>query len=249
VALEQERETRSLVDRAYLRLKAAIHTGQFQPGTRLREVELGEWLGISRTPIREALNRLESEGMIEAAPRGGRVVTGLDQQRMSEIYAVRDVLEGLAAELAAEHASSAELATLRALLDQQAQTPATDAIALAQQNTAFHDVIYRAARNRYLVIVLRSLENASALLPVPGTTHSVPLPGTTYNFPGRAESALAQHRQLVDALEARDAARAGKIAREHIREAERIRLLMLSGTGAPGQAPAVDGPLARPHAE
>ncbi len=202
---------------AYSNLKAAIHSGRFRAGDRMREAELATMLGISRTPIRDALKRLEANGLLTAAPRRGLIVAELVQEQVTELYAVRDVLEGLAARLAAQHASPAEIAAMRDLLDRQARTKPDDSPGLARLNRLFHDVVYRAARNRYLVDVLDSFESALALLP-----------GTTYVAPGRAASALKEHAAMVAAIGRREPDAAGRFARSHMRAAEKIRVLMIS---------------------
>lgn len=211
----------SRAELAYTNLRAAIHGGRFRAGMRMREAEIADWLGISRTPVRDALKRLENDGLLAAAPRRGLVVAELDQQQVSELYAVRDVLEGLAGRLAAQHVSAAEIAAMRELNDRLARTHAEDLPALARLNRLFHDVIYRAARNRYLINVLDSFESSLALLP-----------GTTYIAPGRPASALKEHAELVDAIERRDADKAESLARHHVRVGERIRQLMISGGGS-----------------
>lgn len=203
---------------AYSKLRAEIHAGRFRPGQRMREAEMAERLGISRTPVRDALKRLESDGLLTTAARRGLVVAELDQQQVAELYAVRHVLEGLAARLGAQHASASELVALRDLLERQTRTRSDDLAALATLNRLFHEVVHRAARNHYLVEVLDSLESSLALLP-----------GTTYMAPGRGEMALEEHTALVDAIEHRDADRAEAVARQHVRAAERIRLQMISG--------------------
>lgn len=205
-------------DIAYSTLRAAIHSGRFRPGERMREADLATWLGISRTPVRDALKRLESDGLLVAAPRRGLIIAQLDQQQVSELYAVRDVLEGLAGRLAAQHATSAEIGAMRELIERQARTRRDDTAALARLNGLFHDVVYRAARNRYLIDVHDGFESSLALLP-----------GTTYMAPERPVSALREHTRLVDAIERRDTEKAEAIARGHIRAGERIRLLMISG--------------------
>lgn len=210
----------SRADIAYTRLKAAIANGSLVPGSRLREAELAEWLGISRTPVRDALKQLASEGLLASAPRRGLVVATLDQQQITEIYALRDVLEGLAANLAARHSSDAEIAALENMVEIQSQLPETDGAGLAQLNREFHNRIYRAARNRYLLQALGSLESALALLN-----------RTTYDYPGRPAIALKEHRLITAAIAARDPETAEKAARTHIRAAERVRLLMLLGQG------------------
>ena len=96
-------------ERAYQQLRGAIQAGQLLPGTRLREVELAESLGLSRTPVREALSRLESEGMVVNEPNRGMMVTRLDASMVSELYVMREVLEATAAALAARHAPDVEI--------------------------------------------------------------------------------------------------------------------------------------------
>lgn len=216
----------SRAELAYTNLRAAIHGGRFAPGERIREAEVAQWLGVSRTPVRDALKRLESDGILTSAPRRGLIVAQLDQQQVSELYAVRDVLEGLAGRLAAQHATSAEVAAMRDLLERQARTRADDLPGLTRLNQLFHEVVSRAARNRYLSSVLDSFQSSLALLP-----------GTTYSAPTRPAGALKEHTDIVDAIEKRDAERAEHLARQHMRAAERIRQLMISG-GDVAAAPA-----------
>lgn len=217
----------SLADVAYARLRGAIEGGRYRAGDRMREADLASWLGISRTPVRDALKRLESEGLVAAAPRRGLVISQLEQQQVSELYAVRDVLEGLAGRLAAQHASTAEIGAMRDLLERQARTHTEDYAALARLNRLFHDVIYRATHNRYLISTLDGFEGSLALLS-----------GTTYVSPGRAKTALQEHGELVDAIESRDHGLAEEVARRHVRAAERIRLQLISG--ALDASPAAD---------
>lgn len=218
VRRETSRDGASRAELAYTNLRAAIHGGRFGPGERVRETDIAEWLGVSRTPVRDALKRLESDGMLTSAPRRGLIVAQLDQQQVSELYAVRDLLEGLAGRLAAEHATAAEIAAMRDLLERQVRTRDDDTAGLARLNQLFHEVVSRAARNRYLSNVLDSFESSLALLP-----------GTTYSAPGRSATALKEHTEIVNAIERRDPARAEHVAREHMRAAERIRQLMISG--------------------
>ena len=99
----------SMGDAAYDALFGAIEQGTLKPGARLREIELSEWVGASRTPIREALGRLEAEGLVSRDPSRGMVVAELDHGLVAELYVMREVLEGTAAALAARHASDAEI--------------------------------------------------------------------------------------------------------------------------------------------
>ncbi len=217
------RPSGSLVRLAYDRLKAAIEGHQFEPGQRMREAEIAEWLGISRTPARDALRQLEAEGLLTAAPRRGLIVATLDHHSVSEIYDVRASLESLAAGRAAQQATPVELAILNENLRRQAEADAEDLSLLLELNSQFHDAIIRASRNRYLVVTLRSLETPLALLR-----------GTTYTAPGRPAEALEQHRQILAAIESRDEEAASRLAGEHVRAAERIRLMSLAESTVSG---------------
>lgn len=206
----------------YVRAKVreAIRAGRYRSGERIRETELAEWLGVSRTPVREALRRLESEGLLVFVPWRGVVVAELDRQQVVELYAMREVLEGTAARLAANHVREAEEAVLEELLDREA-TMANDPDELARINRRFHAALHAAAHNRYLVQMLDSLRNSLALLR-----------GTTLAAPGRAESAHAEHLAILDAIKRRDPEAAEAAGRAHIRSAERVRLMMLEGDDA-----------------
>lgn len=212
---ESASATSSRADFAYTTLRSAIRNGEIQPGERLREIDLAERLGVSRTPVREALKRLETEGLVAFAPRRGLVVAELDQQQVNELYALREVLEGAAAALSAQHASEFEIETLRDLLKRHEEARGnTDA--LVQINSHFHQTIYVAARNRYLLDALSSLRDSLALLRE-----------TTYTVPGRSTAALEEHREIVRAIRWRDAASAEEAARRHIRNAQQARLALL----------------------
>ncbi len=200
---------------AYVSLRGAIRNGQLTPGQRVRETEIAEWLGISRTPVREALMRLEAAGLVQSASHSGFVVNRLDHAEVRELYAMREVLEGMAARLAAQHASYAEILTLRKFLQQHVAAK-DDAQRLAAINLRIHRTIYEAAHNRFLLRALNALSDSLALLGE-----------TTYRAEGRGDSALREHEKVVDAIEARDADAAESVAREHIRESREVRLAMM----------------------
>jgi DNA-binding GntR family transcriptional regulator len=201
---------------AYAKLHAAIQDGTLKPGARLVEAELALWVGASRTPIREALGRLDSEGLIVRDPHRGMIVAELDPSMVAELYVMREVLEGTAAALAARHASDVEIATLRELAKRDRDLGAGDPGLLARNNKLFHETLYRSAHNRYLLRTLSSLREAMALLG-----------NTTLALTGRSDTALDEHEELIAALERRDAAAAEAAARAHIRAAYRARLSML----------------------
>jgi len=201
---------------AYERLHEAIREGALEPGQRLMEIEISAWLRISRTPVREAMRRLLSEGLLEHAANGGLAVTLYDLGAISEFYDTRERLEGAAAAMAAQHADPTELRILSALLDAMRALPA-DPRAHARENQAFHEQIYRAAHNRFLLKSLRALLNF------------VPLLGrTTYHAANRIGEAEREHAEIVDAILARDPARAEHAARQHIRHAYNSRVRVVT---------------------
>jgi len=208
----------SAADYAYAKLHSAIVGRHFAPGKRMREIELASWLGISRTPTRHALSRLEIEGLLEVRPRTGLVVASLDETAMEELYDMRAVLEGAAAAMAAHHASPRELAALEQLVEDEAQLSA-DPGARYRHNLAFHKAIYAAAHNRFLMKSLHALHDAIALLGP-----------TTLSAKGRLPDAAREHRLIVEAITKRDGARAEAAARTHILKAVELRRTMLRST-------------------
>ena len=134
----------------HARLRDAIKAGRYPPGTRVRETEVAAWLNVSRTPVREALRRLQADGLLVFEPWRGVVVAELDQQQIVEFYAMRRVLDGAAARLAAQHASEPELAYMEDCLTAAAPSRG-DADLMAEANRKFHDALFQAAHNRYLL--------------------------------------------------------------------------------------------------
>jgi DNA-binding GntR family transcriptional regulator len=215
---------------AYARLKEAIQAGELKPGQRIREIEMADRLKMSRTPVREALRRLEADGLLTFAPYRGMVIAELDHQAVMELYQMREVLEGTAAGLAARHASEAEIAVLR---DIMASDPGEDGDPqrLATHNRQFHGALYRAAHNRYLLKTLNVLRDAMALLGM-----------TTLSLTGRSDTAREEHAAIVHAIEARDVEGAEAAARAHIRSAQRARIRIMFGDEATSAAATTNGP-------
>lgn len=199
------------------RLRQAIRDGRYRSGDRVREAEVAGWLGVSRTPVREALNRLISEQLLTEHGARGITVVALEEGQVRELYAVRETLEGMAAGLAAVHAGAAEIEIMRACLE-QARARFADADAQHRLNDHLHRSIHGAARNRYVARILGQISSSLDLLR-----------GTTYGLAGRAEAAWAEHRTIVDAIAAHDAAAAEAAARAHLREACRVRLRLVFG--------------------
>ena len=202
----------SLSERAYQRLRTAIATGELKPGQRVMEVEVAEWLQMSRTPVREALRRLESGGMLAVEPRTGVVVASISRQAMLELYVMREVLEGTAARLCARHASDFEIMELEELVKREAQHQGNFE-ALARHNRLFHEAIHRGAHNRYLEKSLEAVNDSMCLL---GPSQML--------IPARAQTAKAEHAELVKYIKKRDADAAEAAARRHVRSAQQQRL-------------------------
>jgi DNA-binding GntR family transcriptional regulator len=200
----------------YTQLRTEIVGRSLLPGERLREVDIAERLGVSRTPVREALKRLESDGLVAFNAARVLVVAELTHNKVMELYAMREVLSGAAARFAAEQASPLEVEHLKQLAGAagSGQT-AEEAAAL---NRRLHDAIARAAHNDYLLRAMMVLSDAMALLG-----------DTTYSVPGRIESGREENQIIVECIVAGDTAGAEEAARQHIRRAGSVRLGMLFG--------------------
>ncbi|MEZ5843517.1 MAG: GntR family transcriptional regulator [Hyphomicrobiaceae bacterium] len=196
------------------RLYERILDGTLPPGTRLKEIELAKRFGLSRTPIREALRKLETQGLATHARNRGMVVAALEPQAVAELYAMREALEGTAAALAARQASDVEIDVLGELVEAD-RAHAADPAYMARSNRAFHAAIHAAARNRYLTKAIQALHEAMALLGP-----------TTLASAARARQSLDEHAVIVAAIRARDSNGADDAARAHVRAAfaERLRL-------------------------
>ncbi len=197
---------------AYSLVLDAIDRGDYRPGDRLVESDLAERFGVSRTPIREALQRLETQSVVA---RDGRslIVASLDHDQLGELYVVRAELEGLAARLAAQHAAPEEIAVLREMVRRDHEI-IDQAAALARSNKRFHRQIHLASHNRYLIQQLEMVHRTMALLS-----------STTLAASGRGARALDEHAAILDAIELRDGDAADAAIRVHISRAFETRLM------------------------
>jgi DNA-binding GntR family transcriptional regulator len=200
---------------AYRRLRDAIRDGSLKPGQRVMEIEMAGWLNVSRTPVRDAIRRLEAEGMLAHEPRNGLVVARLDRQAVMELYVMREVLEGTAAGLCARHASDMEVLDLVDLVATEQQLQG-DAEALLRHNRRFHEAVHRGAHNRYLEKSLLAVSDSMGLLGKP-----------LMLLPHRAKAAIGEHAEIAGAIQAREPGAAEEAARKHVRAAQRERLKRL----------------------
>ncbi|MFV0408961.1 MAG: GntR family transcriptional regulator [Paracoccus sp. (in: a-proteobacteria)] len=196
---------------AYSLIVDAIDDGIYKPGDRLVESELADRFGVSRTPVREALQRLETQSMVK---RDGRslIVATLDHNQLAELYTVRTELEALAARLAARHAAPEELRVLQSMIDEDMRR-LDDAEALSRSNRRFHHQIHLASHNRYLVQQLDIVHRNMALMA-----------RSSLAVDGRPKVALVEHQAIVDALLSGDGEAAEGALRAHISKAFETRL-------------------------
>jgi DNA-binding GntR family transcriptional regulator len=222
------RATGGLAEQAYRAIRNAIQEGQLEAGQRVLELELCAWLKVSRTPIREAMRRLQSDGMLVHAPGGGLSVAQHDLRAVAELYDVRERLEGAAAGMSARFADATEIHMLQAMVETHRQLP-DDPKVHARENTLFHEHIYRAAHNRFLLKSLQDLHDSVVLLG-----------RTTFAAPGRIAEALGEHEAIVAAIARRDEAAAEELARRHVRRGYELRLAAMAEAARAGSQNRVD---------
>jgi len=197
------------VERAYSTIRDGIVSGVYRPGAHLTAQGLAAASGISRTPVREAMRRLQSEGLIQLIPDRGAFVTHLDARDVFRIYDLRVVLEGFAAETAASEATPSQIEGLEALTFEMTQAieaaPSPNVDRVTQINTAFHKLVFAAADNARLEAALASIVE-------------VPLQLRTFRRYGPAEfrRSVNQHMELIQALKARDGIWARSVMVSHI---------------------------------
>jgi len=212
--LKEVTKSRDVTFAVYEQVRTAIQNGQLKIGERVTEVALASKLGVSRTPVRDAISKLETEGLLTNVPRRGLIVTSLSHQQIVELYTMREVLEGAAGRLTALGASETELLTLKNLVDSEAEF-LNDTARLSEINRQFHNLMALAAHNRYLLASLQQLSVTMSLLP------------SLLQEGGRAEAAHRQHLEIVEALLRRDAAAAEDAVRAHIRSSQQHRMLFM----------------------
>lgn len=187
-------------------LREAILEGKLEPGQRMMEIQLAEQLGVSRTPVREAIRKLELEGLVVMIPRKGAYVADVSIKDIMEVLEVRVAIEGLAASLAAERMTDNELDELELLFYQFKQCYQKDDVeGMIQKDVEFHDRIFASARNQKLTQISQSLSEQIYRFRVTYISE--------YN---KATALVEEHEALLEALNRRDAAKAYECATRHI---------------------------------
>ena len=196
---------------AYQRIISEIRNGTLLPGDRLTETDLATRLGISRTPVREAIRLLEADGLVTHTPRRGATIRALGHAEISELYDMRAVLEGAAAQFAARAASEVELNELESIHNEMCTAQnAEDRYILNRQ---FHAALLDSARNRFLIKAVGANQKTLLILG-----------RSTMEDDGRADRALSEHAEILTALKTRDPERAGTAMHRHIEAAHQARL-------------------------
>jgi DNA-binding GntR family transcriptional regulator len=196
-----------LVDRAYEVILSTILRGQAAPGTPLSVPDLSRRLGISRSPVREAIFLLERDGVVVSVPHKGAVVAGGNPDDLRELYELREVLEGLAARLAATNMTDADLQELeQCVLRHDAAVKKGDFEAHITEDLAFHATVHRLSQNLRLIESLGRLQMQIRLVLF-----------WTASQPGNPRRALKEHKAILGALKKRDPDLSEKVTREHIR--------------------------------
>jgi DNA-binding GntR family transcriptional regulator len=203
-------------DTVHRTLAEAIIGGGLPPGWRLAETRLASLFDVSRTPVREALTRLRSEGLVEQDERRGLVVSTMSDQEILEVYVLREALDGIAARHAARFASPVDIEHLRQLNGAMAEAAnARDFARMAGLNVQFHEVLADASHNLLLLGFVKQTHRWVRRFKT-----------TTFEYTGRALKAIAEHELIMSAIEARDGEGAEGAAREHMRKAADVRLRM-----------------------
>ncbi len=213
-----------LRDVVFETLRDAIITQVLKPGERLMEIQLADEMGVSRTPVREAIRKLELEGLVVMVPRKGAYVAGVSMKDIHEVYEVRSALEMLAVTLAAERITEEELDALeRQVLresEEEDKQDGSDLDNIIYIDSSFHDIIYQAAHNQRLVQFVNILQEQLQRFRAASLAR-----------PGRSKTALEEHKQIVEALSDRNGELAARLAREHIENAENAMIASMEEKG------------------
>ncbi|MDT3698752.1 MAG: GntR family transcriptional regulator [Thermincola sp.] len=215
VTLDNYKPLREIV---FETLREAIINAVLKPGERLMEIQLAEEMGVSRTPVREAIRKLELEGFVVMVPRKGAYVAGISMKDIADVFEIRAAMEGLAAGLAAERITEEELEQLERILVKIGECVQNkDLEKLIEVDTEFHDTLYKACRNERLVQIVSNLREQIQR----ARTASL-------STPGRSKYALEEHKKIVEAVSERNVELAQMLARDHIENAENAMLDVLN---------------------
>lgn len=200
----------SLSTRVFEQLEESILSGRIKPGESLIELKLSEQLGVSRTPVREAIRMLEQKGLVQIIPNKGAVVLGISEKDLEDIYTIRMYIEGLASRLAAANITEEQIRELSEIVDlQEFYSLKQSTSHIKDLDSRFHEMIYEYSNNRTLQHTLSDLHHMV-----------VRYRQLSFAAEGRAEKAIEEHRQILQALARHDQDAAEKLTVQHISNAK-----------------------------
>jgi DNA-binding GntR family transcriptional regulator len=206
---DNESYLHSLRAKVFNQIQNDILNGIYQPGDSLIETRLSEDMGVSRTPIREAIRQLELEGLVQSIPNKGAIVKGVSAQDIEDIYTIRMMIEGLAARWATEKITPSELEELKEAVDmEEFYTAKNDTEHLLKFDSKFHDIIFKASKSKPLMHTLSTFHH-----------YVQRARNISFSSPGRAEEVLIEHKAIYRAIVEKNAEKAEKLTTEHVRNA------------------------------
>ena len=215
IKLDAYKPLREVVSSA---LRQAIKEGVLKPGERLMEIQLADELGVSRTPIREAIRQLEQEGFVVMVPRRGTYVADISLKDIAQVFEIRSALEELSAGLAAERITPDELESLeRILVEINEFIDKGEFDKIVDADIRFHDILYHASRNTRLVDILHNLRE-----------QMLRFRSVSMHYPGRLAATWEEHRQMVENIANHNSAMARKVAKKHMENSEKTLLKGIS---------------------
>lgn len=205
----EEYHDHSLRGRVFQKIREDILTGVYKEHDELREVSIGEELGVSRTPVREALRQLELEGLVTIVPNKGAYVTGITPQDVHDIYKIRSLLEGLCARWATEHITGRQIEELEEIIllseFHLRKKSAEQAEQVSELDGKFHKVLYEASNSRILEHVLSDFHKYVQMARM-----------MSVGAKDRAERSIEEHRDILKAIKDKDPDKAEWLANQHI---------------------------------
>lgn len=195
-----------LSQKVYRALKTEIIKGSLKPGTKLSEGKIAEQMGVSRTPVREALKELAAEGFVKMNPNQAVVVSNTSVEDVQEVLQIRGVLEGLAARLSATIINGEEIIELERYIKQMENfTNKNDALSYSEADAEFHELILNICGNKRLIQIRKNLSDQAHRYRI-----------RSLNIPGRLKYSLKEHRKIVEALKRKDSEQADRLSQKHI---------------------------------
>ena len=195
-----------LSQKVYRALKTEIIKGSLKPGTKLSEGKIAEQMGVSRTPVREALKELAAEGFVKMNPNQAVVVSNASVEDVQEVLQIRGVLEGLAARLATKMISEEEIKELEKYQKQmEYYTKKDDVLAFSEMDAEFHELILNICGNNKLIQIRKNISDQAHRYRI-----------RSLSIPGRLKYSLKEHQEIVEALKRKDAEQADRLSQKHI---------------------------------